>query len=98
VERWGSAPAGLVSPEAPPVQLALEVFERVVGKRPLLIRVGGTLPIFPALSDKGIASVLTGFDLPEGNIHSPNERLRVDHIPLAVETAKELFRAFARLR
>jgi acetylornithine deacetylase/succinyl-diaminopimelate desuccinylase-like protein len=97
VERWGSAPAGLVSPEAPPVQLALEVFERVVGKRPLLIRVGGTLPIFPALSDKGIASVLTGFDLPDGNIHSPNERLRVDHIPLAVETAKELFRAFARL-
>ena len=66
--------------------------------RPLLIRVGGTLPIVPALADKGIPTVLTGFDLPEGNIHSPNERLRVDHIPLAVEAAKELYRAYAGLR
>jgi acetylornithine deacetylase/succinyl-diaminopimelate desuccinylase-like protein len=97
VNRWSSAPAGLVSPDAPAIQLALEAFEGVVGARPLLIRVGGTLPIFPALSDKGIPTVLTGFDLPEGNIHAPNERLRVEHISLAVDTAKELFRAFARL-
>jgi acetylornithine deacetylase/succinyl-diaminopimelate desuccinylase-like protein len=98
VERWSSAPAGLVPPDAPAIQLALDAFERVVGTRPLLIRVGGTLPILPALEAKGIPTVLTGFDLPEGNIHSPDERLRVDHIPLAVETAKELFRAFASLR
>jgi acetylornithine deacetylase/succinyl-diaminopimelate desuccinylase-like protein len=98
VERWSSAPAGLVPPDATAIQLALDAFERVVGARPLLIRVGGTLPIVPALADKGIPTVLTGFDLPEGNIHSPNERLRVDHIPLAVEAARELFRAFASLR
>ena len=67
------------------------------GREPLLIRVGGTLPIVPALADKGIPTVITGFDLPEGNIHSPNERLRVDHIPLAVEAGRELFRAFAAL-
>jgi len=97
VERWSSAPPGLMPPEAQAIQLGLEAFERVVGTRPLLIRVGGTLPIVPALADKGIATVLTGFDLPEGNIHSPNERIRVDHIPLGVEAAKELFRAFAAL-
>ena len=68
-----------------------------VGARPLLIRVGGTLPIVPALADKGIPTVLTGFDLPEGNIHSPNERLLVEHIPLAVAAAGELYRAFAQL-
>ena len=98
VERWSSARAGLVPPDAPAIRLALDAFERVIGARPLLIRVGGTLPIVPALADKGIATVLTGFDLPEGNIHSPNERLRVEHVPLAVEAAKELFRAFAQLR
>jgi acetylornithine deacetylase/succinyl-diaminopimelate desuccinylase-like protein len=97
VERWSSASAGLIPPDAPAIQLALDAFERVVGNRPLLIRVGGTLPIVPALADKGIATVITGFDLPEGNIHSPNERLRVEHIPLAVEAGKELFRAFAGL-
>ena len=97
VERWSSAPAGAVTPEDPAIQLAVDAFERVVGTRPLLIRVGGTLPIVPPLADRGIPIVLTGFDLPEGNIHSPNERLRVDHIQLGVEAASELFRAFARL-
>jgi acetylornithine deacetylase/succinyl-diaminopimelate desuccinylase-like protein len=98
VARWSDAKPGMVDPEAPAIQLALDVFERVVGARPLLIRVGGTLPIVPPLSERGIPIVLTGFDLPEGNIHSPNERLRVDHIQLAVDAARELFRAFAQLR
>jgi acetylornithine deacetylase/succinyl-diaminopimelate desuccinylase-like protein len=98
VERWSSAPGALVPPDAAAIQLGLDAFERVIGTRPLLTRVGGTLPIVPALADKGIPTVLTGFDLPEGNIHSPNERLRVDHIPLAVDAARELYRAFAKLR
>jgi acetylornithine deacetylase/succinyl-diaminopimelate desuccinylase-like protein len=97
VERWSYASAGMVDPEATAIQLALDAFERVIGTRPLLIRVGGTLPIVPPLSKRGIPIVLTGFDLPEGNIHSPNERLRVDHIQLAVDVARELFRAFAQL-
>jgi acetylornithine deacetylase/succinyl-diaminopimelate desuccinylase-like protein len=97
VERWASSPAGLVPPDAPAIRMALDAFEQVVGARPLLIRVGGTLPIVPPLADRGIPTVLTGFDLPEGNIHSPNERLRVDHIPLAVEAAREIFRRFAEL-
>ena len=97
VERWSSAPPGLIPPDAPAIQHGLDAFERVIGARPLLIRVGGTLPIVPALADKGIPTVLTGFDLPEGNIHSPNERLLVEHIPLAVDAARELYRAFAEL-
>jgi acetylornithine deacetylase/succinyl-diaminopimelate desuccinylase-like protein len=98
VERWSSAPGALVPPDSPAIQLALEAFERVIGTRPLLTRVGGTLPIVPALADKGIPTLLTGFDLPEGNIHSPNERLRAEHVPLAVDAAQELFRVFANLR
>jgi acetylornithine deacetylase/succinyl-diaminopimelate desuccinylase-like protein len=97
VERWSSAKPGMVEPDAPAIQLGLDAFERVIGARPLLTRVGGTLPIVPPLSERGIPIVLTGFDLPEGNIHSPNERLRVDHIQLAVDAARELYRAFALL-
>jgi acetylornithine deacetylase/succinyl-diaminopimelate desuccinylase-like protein len=94
VERWSSARPGLIPPDAPAIQLGLDAFERAVGARPLLIRVGGTLPIVPALADKGIPTVLTGFDLPEGNIHSPNERILVEHIALAIDAAIELFKAF----
>jgi acetylornithine deacetylase/succinyl-diaminopimelate desuccinylase-like protein len=97
VERWSSARPGLIPPDAPAIQLGLDAFERAVGARPLLIRVGGTLPIVPALADKGIPTVLTGFDLPEGNIHSPNERILVEHIPLAVDAAREVYRAFGKL-
>jgi acetylornithine deacetylase/succinyl-diaminopimelate desuccinylase-like protein len=93
-----AAPPGYVSPDEPAVQLALGAFERVIGRRPLLARSGGTLPIVPALGDRGIPTVLTGFGLPDSNIHSPNERLLVEYVPLGVEAAKELYRAFAELR
>ncbi len=98
VERLAMAPAALVRPEEKAIQLGLDAFERALGARPLLLRVGGSLPVMAALETKSIPTILTGFDLPEGNIHSPNERLRVDHIPLGIEAAKELYREFARLR
>jgi acetylornithine deacetylase/succinyl-diaminopimelate desuccinylase-like protein len=91
-------PPGFVSPEEPAVQLGLAAFERVIGRRPLLVRSGGTLPIVPALAERGIPTILTGFALPESNIHSPNERMLVEHLPLAVEAAQALYRAFADLR
>jgi acetylornithine deacetylase/succinyl-diaminopimelate desuccinylase-like protein len=93
-----SAPPGYIPPDAPAVQLALEAFGRVVGRRPLLVRSGGTLPIVPALADRGIPTILTGFGLPESNIHSPNERMLLEYLPLGVVAAKALFRAFAKLR
>jgi acetylornithine deacetylase/succinyl-diaminopimelate desuccinylase-like protein len=97
VERWSSSPAGLVQPDAPAVELALDAFERALGRRPLLLRSGGTLPIVPALVDKGIPTILSGFDVPEGNIHSPNERLLLRYVPLGVAAAQETLVAFAGL-
>ena len=41
---------------------------------------------------------LSGFDLPEGNVHSPNERLLVRYIPLGVQTSREVLARFASLR
>jgi acetylornithine deacetylase/succinyl-diaminopimelate desuccinylase-like protein len=98
VERLAMAPAALVRPDEKAIQLGLDAFERAIGARPLMLRVGGSLPVMSALEKQGIPTILTGFDLPEGNIHSPNERLRVEHIPLGVEAAKELYREFAKLQ
>jgi acetylornithine deacetylase/succinyl-diaminopimelate desuccinylase-like protein len=98
IELIASAPAALVQPDDPAIKLGQDAFERVIGARPLLIRIGGSLPVMAALESKQIPTILTGFDLPEGNIHSPNERFRVDHIALGVETAKELFRSLGELR
>jgi acetylornithine deacetylase/succinyl-diaminopimelate desuccinylase-like protein len=95
--QLASSPPGLVPPDAPAVQRGLEAFERTFGRRPLLVRSGGTLPIVPALADKGIPTIITGFALPESSIHSPNERLLAEYVPLGIETAKELYRGMAKI-
>ena len=97
ITRLSMSPAGLVDPGSPAVQLGLDAFERVLGRRPLLVRSGGTLPIVPALADKGIPTILTGFALPDSNIHSPNENLLAEYVPLGVKAAAELYTEFAKL-
>ena len=95
--RLSSSAPGLVPPDSPAVQRGLDAFERTFGRRPLLVRSGGTLPIVPALADKGIPTIITGFALPESNIHSPNERLLAEYVPLGIETAKELYKELAKI-
>jgi acetylornithine deacetylase/succinyl-diaminopimelate desuccinylase-like protein len=97
IELWSTSPPGLVPPDSRAIQLGLDAFERVLGRRPALIRSGGTLPIVPALADKGIPTIITGFGLPDSNIHSPNERLVADYVPLGIAAARELFRGLALL-
>jgi acetylornithine deacetylase/succinyl-diaminopimelate desuccinylase-like protein len=97
IERWSAAPPGLVPPDAKAVQLGLDAFEKALGVRPALIRSGGTLPIVPALADKGIPTVITGFGLPDSQIHSPNERLVADYVPLGTAAARELLLAYRDL-
>jgi acetylornithine deacetylase/succinyl-diaminopimelate desuccinylase-like protein len=97
ITRLSSAPPGLVDPESQAVQLGLDAFERVLGSRPLLVRTGGTLPIVPALAEKGIPTILTGFALPDSNIHAPNENLLAEYVPLGVRAAAELYKAFGQL-
>ena len=98
VELWSWSEPGLVDQAAPAIGLALDAFERVIGVRPLLVRSGGTLPIVPAFAKRGIPVVLTGFALPDSNIHSPNERLLVEYVPLGIAAARELFTELAKLR
>ena len=51
----------------------------------------------PALADAGIPTVLTGFGLPESNVHSPNEKFLVRYFVANVAAAAELYTAFAAL-
>jgi acetylornithine deacetylase/succinyl-diaminopimelate desuccinylase-like protein len=97
IELQSSAPAGVVPPDSRAVQLGLDAFERAVGARPALIRSGGSLPIVPALSARGIPAIITGFSLPDANIHAPNERLLTDYVPLGTAAAAALFEELGKL-
>jgi acetylornithine deacetylase/succinyl-diaminopimelate desuccinylase-like protein len=93
---WGSNP-GLVRADAPAVRLAVDAFEQALGIPPLLTRTGGSIPLAPALTEKGIDTILTGFALPDSNIHSPNERFLVSYFAAGIDTAAALFTALGRL-
>jgi len=95
---WTGANPGLVRADAPAIRLAQDAFEQTLGVRPLLTRVGGSIPLMPALTEKGIDTVLTGFALPESNIHSPNERFLVPYFAAGIDTVAALFTTLGKLR
>ena len=97
VKRWSSARPGIVSPDARAIQLAQDAFERVLGVRPALVRSGGTLPIVAALADKDIATIVSGFCLPDAQIHAPNENMPARYIPLGIETVKAVLQNLGKL-
>jgi acetylornithine deacetylase/succinyl-diaminopimelate desuccinylase-like protein len=97
IELLSAAPAGVVSPDAAAIKLGQDAFERVLGVRPALIRSGGTIPIVAAFSDRGIPTIVTGFSLPDANIHAPNENMLAKYFPLGIETAKALFTELGKL-
>jgi acetylornithine deacetylase/succinyl-diaminopimelate desuccinylase-like protein len=95
---WQGTNPGLVRADAPAVRLAQDAFEQAIGVRPLLTRVGGSIPLMPALTEKGIDTILSGFGLPDSNIHSPNERFLVPYFAAGIDTAAALFAELGRLR
>jgi acetylornithine deacetylase/succinyl-diaminopimelate desuccinylase-like protein len=97
LELMASCEASLTRADTPAITLAQDAFERALGTRPVLVRSGGSLPVAPALEARGIPALITGFDVPGGNIHSPNERFRIDHLELGRRAARELLTAYAGL-
>ncbi len=77
--------------------LARDAFEGVFGRRPLIVRVGGTLPITAALAARRIPTVMAGLALPDSHTHSPNERMLLETFPLGVAAARETYRALATI-
>ena len=97
VQLIASCDPGLTAPDSRAVELAAGAIERATGKRPLVLRSGGSLPLMPLLERLGIPAVVSGFDVPDGNIHAPNERMLVGHLGLARDAARELYLALAEL-
>ena len=89
--RTRARPA-LTPTDAPAIQLAGDAFERSFGRRPLLVRTGGTLPIYAGLVARGLPTLATGFGIEsECNVHAPNENMPEDAIDLGVATMREVF-------
>ena len=77
--KMAGGPASFTNPNHPAAVAMSQAMETIWGMRPVFKREGGSIPIVAEMQEiLGIESVLTGFGLPEDNVHAPNERL---HLP-----------------
>lgn len=79
LEVMHGGPASITDRKSPWVQALAQAMEQVWGVRPVYKREGGSIPVVAQIQEiLGKDSVLTGFGLPDGNLHGPDENL---HLP-----------------
>ncbi len=81
VEALDGAPAVLVEPGTPVLQMAAAALFDAFGTEPVLMRMGGSIPIVSLFTQALDAPcVLMGLGLPDDNLHGPNEKMKLDNI------------------
>ena len=88
---------GRVPSDSKAIRIASAAFEETIGKRPLLLRTGGSLPLMPLLERLELPSVITGFAQPSSNLHAPNERMRLQDLASGIAATEATLTAFRML-
>ena len=92
LEFMSGAPAYITEDEVPGAELFIEALQETWGVKPLMKREGGSIPVATSIKEiLGVDSIITGFGLPDDQIHSPNERL---HLPTHRKGVSALIRFF----
>jgi acetylornithine deacetylase/succinyl-diaminopimelate desuccinylase-like protein len=93
--KMAGGPASMADRNHPATQALFRALETVWGKRPVYKREGGSVPIVSDMQEiLNLPSVLTGFGLPDDNIHAPNEKL---HLPTWYRGIESLIHFFYNL-
>ena len=96
--RHGGSPAVVVPREGKAIQLAVSAVEQGFGRKPALIREGGSIPVVGLIKrELGIDTLLVGFGLPDDRVHSPNEKFDLDALYNGTRTAAVLYEKLARI-
>ena len=87
VKMLASDPASLTDMNFYATRCFAKSIQEIWGIPPVYQRGGGSIPIVSHMQKiLGTESVLSGFSLPEDNIHSPNERLDLDVFKKGIDT------------
>jgi acetylornithine deacetylase/succinyl-diaminopimelate desuccinylase-like protein len=79
VKKLAGGRACITNRNTPWIRALSTALETTWGVKPVFRREGGSVPIVADMQEiLGIDSVLTGFGLPDDNVHGPNEKL---HLP-----------------
>jgi len=81
----GGAPASEIRADHPLVLAAQSVLKADTGLDPVHVRLGSTVPITSIFRERlGIETLMFGMNLPDEDIHAPNEFLHLKSIPLGL--------------
>jgi acetylornithine deacetylase/succinyl-diaminopimelate desuccinylase-like protein len=73
-----------------------DALEKVWGTRPYFRREGGSIPVVKDMQDLlGIESVVSGFGLPDDNVHAPNEKM---HLPTWYRGIEAVIHFFSNMK
>ncbi len=74
--KHAGGPPSITPMDSEAVKALAAALETAWGKKPLYYRVGGSIPVVAQMEEiLGVPSVLSGFGLPDDNLHAPNEKL-----------------------
>ena len=80
----GSVASGL-EPTHRLFQAGSVVMERLLGEKPVPVRLGPTVPITAIFKEMlGLDTLMFGFNLPEEDVHAPNEFFTLSSLPLGL--------------
>jgi acetylornithine deacetylase/succinyl-diaminopimelate desuccinylase-like protein len=85
-------------PASAPLRIARGALERACGRTAALVRTGGTLPILAAFMDRAIPVVVSGFALPQDNVHAVDESFSLTSLDLGRRAARALYEDLSGLR
>lgn len=84
--------------DAPEMKLAGSVLRDIYGKEPLVIRMGGTLPVAETFQHElGINFVFFAWGMPDSQVHAPNESFQLQAFDRARRAHAAYLQALANL-
>jgi len=97
--RHGLAGPVLVPLDNPAMQLAAQAVEAGFGKKPVMMREGGSIPVVDLFKrELGVDTLLVGFGLPDDCVHAPNEKFDLDCLHGGSRTAAVLYERLSQMK
>jgi succinyl-diaminopimelate desuccinylase len=92
------APGVVVPLDSPYMNAAANAIEQGFGKRPVLIREGGSIPVVSTFREKlGVDTLLLGWGQNDDNTHSPNEKFCLADFHRGIKASAYLWQELSRI-
>ena len=88
----------LVPLDSPYMDAARRAIENGFGKKPVMIRTGGSIPVVTAFAEQlGVDTLLLGWGQDDDNPHSPNEKFSLQDFHRGIQTSAQLWAELGKI-